>query len=118
MEGNSEMFNYLYNYMVSGMFPLFYEYNKGFDYGKYARLLSKAEYQGVNGMIDWLKGKKYEDAVKLHISSIQSNNLASNILPGNMFYGFHLRTHVQKPRIVQGAFLFTGVQKEMRACMQ
>lgn len=109
MEGNADMFTYLYDYMVYGNFPLFYEYHKGFDYSKYARLLVEAEYWQVDGVIDWIKAKKFETAVEIRITSIDSVDMVNKTLPAGVFYEFHPRVHIDKVYICpRGIFVHRG----------
>lgn len=94
--GNVEMFTYLYDYMTTGVFPLFYQYHKGFDYAKYARLQHEAEVWGVDGMIDWVKGKKYEDAVQIQIEVLDVKPDSRTIIPGSVICEVYPRIKIGK----------------------
>ena len=97
LEGNGEMFDYLYDYMVFGTFPLFFAITTGFDYKKYASLLEQAQYWGIYGMSDWIKKKRFEGAVKIHVNSHEiADNLPNCILSSNLFHEYHPQIHMRK----------------------
>lgn len=120
MEGNGDMFTYLYDYMVYGSFPLFYDYTKGFGYAKYARLLVESEYWQVDGVTDWIKGKKYEGAVGIKVASIDSDGTVNETLPAGAFYEFHPRIQVEKIYICpRDIFVHQGDKRRCGiACMK
>lgn len=96
MEGNADMFTYLYDYMVYDNFPLFYEYHKGFDYAKYARLLAEAQYWQVDGVTAWINEKKFETAVEIKVTSIDSDGMVDRTLSAGVFHEFHPRVDIDK----------------------
>ncbi|TLD21012.1 Potassium channel tetramerization-type BTB domain [Venturia nashicola] len=120
MEGNADMFTYLYDYMVYGSFPLFYDYHKGFAYAKYARLLVEAEYWQVDGVTDWIKGKKFEGAVDINITCIDLEGTVNGTLPAGAFYEFHPRVHVDRIYICpRDIFVHRGDKRRCGiACMK
>jgi hypothetical protein len=96
LEGSGEMFNYLYDYMIEGHYPLFYDYHDGFDYQKYAKLLAAADYWDMEKLQTWIKKMKYEEVVKINISSGETLGPPKGTVQGGVFYEHHPKLSIKK----------------------
>jgi hypothetical protein len=48
------------------IFPLFWSKSEGFDYALYHRVQTEAEVFKVDALHDWIRDKKYLDAIHMH----------------------------------------------------
>jgi hypothetical protein len=48
------------------IFPLFWSKSEGFDYAQYHRVQTEAEVFKVDALHDWIRDKKYLDAIHVH----------------------------------------------------
>lgn len=50
----------------------------------------------VDGLIEWIKAKKFEAGVEIKVTSVDSDELVNKTLPAGAFYEFHPRAHISK----------------------
>ncbi|CAA9965113.1 BTB 2 domain containing protein [Pyrenophora teres f. maculata] len=68
LDTDPEIFEHLLRYMRRpNKFPLFWTRQAGFDYELYSRLESEADFFMLEGLRDWIRDKKYEQAVQVEI---------------------------------------------------
>jgi hypothetical protein len=92
--------------MIEGHYPLFYDYHNGFDYQKYAKLLAAADYWDMEKLQTWIKKKKYEEVVKINISSGETLGPPKGTVQGGIFYEHHPQLSIRKFTCVQKGQLF------------
>ncbi|KAL9054422.1 MAG: hypothetical protein Q9162_004144 [Coniocarpon cinnabarinum] len=69
IDADPDMFRHVLRYLQHGTFPLFWDSEKGFDYGRYAMLLQEARYFGIDALRKWIHEKKFLNAVTIHHTS-------------------------------------------------
>ena len=74
IDANPEIFEHVLSYLRRGIFPLFWDKAKSFDYGKYAELLQEAHYFGIQPLQQWIEAKDFEKAVQINISTSTVEN--------------------------------------------
>jgi hypothetical protein len=68
VDADGALFPYILRYLRSGGLPLFYSTSAGHDHGMYQALLGEAQHIQIERLMDWLRNKKYERAVKIEYS--------------------------------------------------
>jgi hypothetical protein len=69
IDADPDLFEHILNYLRRGVFPLFYDAQKGFDYARYTALLGEARYFGISRLERWISQKKFLEAVRVvHIA--------------------------------------------------
>lgn len=53
----------LIDYIVAGIYPIFYTESDGFNVPKYLQVRQAAEHYGVKGLVEWIDRAKYRDVV-------------------------------------------------------
>ena len=61
----------------------------------------------MDGIANWIKEKKYEQAVEIVVSSSETNELLTHTLPGSSFYEFHPQVRVNKVYLCPRGILST-----------
>jgi hypothetical protein len=71
VDANPDVFQHILNFMRRpSKFPLFWTKNTGFDYALYNNLEAEADYFLLNDLRDWIRQKRYLDAVRITIERI------------------------------------------------
>ena len=78
IDADPEIFKHILRYLRTRAFPLFYSRADGFDYGLYAALLAQAKFFGIPRLADWIRNRKYQEAVRIRTSVNTSMSLMSN----------------------------------------
>ncbi|KAF2183994.1 hypothetical protein K469DRAFT_439100, partial [Zopfia rhizophila CBS 207.26] len=65
---DSNLFEYILQYLQRGVLLVFYNGVKGHDYALYGALLEEARFFGINRLEKWLSEQKYLEAVKVAYS--------------------------------------------------
>jgi hypothetical protein len=61
------------------IFPLFWSKSEGFDYALYHRVQTEAEVFKVDALHDWIRDKKYLDAIHMHtLKAVKEDTRLSN----------------------------------------
>ncbi|KAL2123496.1 hypothetical protein VTJ04DRAFT_3951 [Mycothermus thermophilus] len=69
IDADPDLFEHILNYLRRGVFPLFYDAQKGFDYARYTALLGEARYFGISRLERWISQKKFLEAMRVvHIA--------------------------------------------------
>jgi hypothetical protein len=63
--GDGDLFLHIIRYITSGIFPLFFDRDRGHDVVKYVQLLAEVRYFAIDGLEEWLKDQQYLSAVKI-----------------------------------------------------
>jgi hypothetical protein len=81
LDADPDLFEHLLRFMRRPeVFPLFYTKANGFDYDLYNRLEAEAEYFQVDSLYDWIKDKKYLQAIVTHAYTTEASEL-NKVLP-------------------------------------
>jgi len=72
------MFVHILRYLQRGVYPLFYDRQKGFDYALYLALAAEAKYFGVMRLCEWIEKRRYLKAIKIDYT-IETFDDSSNI---------------------------------------
>jgi hypothetical protein len=65
IDADPDAFQHVLDFMRRpSRFPLFWTKETGFNYALYNKLEAEADYFGLDDLHDWLRGKRYVDAVK------------------------------------------------------
>jgi hypothetical protein len=84
LDADPDLFEHLLRFMRRPeVFPLFYSKANGFDYDLYNRLEAEAEYFQVEPLLDWIKDKRYLQAIVTHTYAADTRNL-NEILPDTL----------------------------------
>ncbi|EXJ53501.1 uncharacterized protein A1O5_13277 [Cladophialophora psammophila CBS 110553] len=81
VDADGALFPYILRYLRSGALPIFYSSFGGHDYGMYQALLGEAQQFQIERLMNWLRNKEYEKAVKIEYSAQEyegSKNLAKS----------------------------------------
>lgn len=110
VDANAEVFQYILDFMRRpSKFPLFWTKETGFDYALYNRLEAEADYFLLHGLRDWLREKRYLDAVKTVVEI--------KTLSGHQLYNFSPRTEYKTNVEVQSFFgSYSGERRYRRPC--
>ena len=65
IDSDPVVFEHILRYLRSSVFPLFYNKDRGFDYGLYAQMLEQARFLGIEKLKGWIEGQGYLKAVKV-----------------------------------------------------
>ncbi|KAL2270524.1 hypothetical protein VTJ83DRAFT_2708 [Remersonia thermophila] len=65
IDADPDMFQHILNYLRRGVFPLFYDEAKGFDYARYVSLLAEARYFQIRRLESWISNKGFLDAIQV-----------------------------------------------------
>jgi hypothetical protein len=80
LDADGDLFEHLLRFMRRPeIFPLFYDTAKGFNYDLYNKLETEAEYFQIELLHEWIKAKKYTQAIKTKISSAAIHNIRNEI---------------------------------------
>jgi hypothetical protein len=91
IDADPELFEHLLRFMRRpGLFPLFYDKAKGFDYNLYNHLEAEAEYFQIDALHDWIKEKNYIKAVEVIVDVSVSEGSGASALQSNQA----LKTHI------------------------
>ena len=66
IDADPALFQHVLRYLRTGMFPIFYDPDKGHDECLYLALLNQALFYQIDRLRDWIAGKSYLDAVTRH----------------------------------------------------
>lgn len=69
VDADGALFPCILRYLRSGALPIFYSSFAGHDYGMYQALLGEAQHLQIPRLMDWLRNKEYEKAVKIEYSA-------------------------------------------------
>lgn len=87
------------NYLRRGIFPLFFDKDKGHDQSRYNAVLTEARYFGISALAEWLAQKRYLDAVKiLRVVNTLSSNTEATVFCNNL----PSDTAVEKTQVATG----------------
>lgn len=60
----TDSFTHVFDYIVHGVYPIFFASGRFHQIGEYAKVLAEADYFQVEGLAKWLREKKYLQAFK------------------------------------------------------
>ncbi|KAL1841480.1 hypothetical protein VTJ49DRAFT_7035 [Mycothermus thermophilus] len=84
IDADPNMFEHILNYLRRGVFPLFYDEAKGFDYARYVSLLAEARYFQIRRLENWINNKGFLDAVQVvHTSQVYDDTPPADVTPAN-----------------------------------
>ncbi|RAL06902.1 uncharacterized protein BO97DRAFT_447229 [Aspergillus homomorphus CBS 101889] len=72
IDADPDLFEHLLRYLRRGIFPIFYDRQKGHDYPKYFALLEEAKYFGIGELVTWLENGTYLRAVDIGYQPIST----------------------------------------------
>ncbi|KAF1944344.1 hypothetical protein EJ02DRAFT_452460 [Clathrospora elynae] len=79
VDADPDTFEHLLGFMRRpAKFPLYWTKKDGFDYALYSRLEVEADYFMLEGLRDWIKGKKYANAIKTTRTSKTCNTVTDS----------------------------------------
>ncbi|CAI9627976.1 unnamed protein product [Alternaria burnsii] len=113
MDADPDLFEYLLRFMRRPeVFPLFYNKMNGFDYDLYNRLQAEALYFQMDTLYEWIKDKRYLNAIKVKTSSLDIrvvhslDHVQQEILPVHKTEELHVVPRTRKvylcPRQIAG----------------
>ena len=102
LDANPELFEHLLQFMRRpSKFPLFWSKDRGFDYDLYHRLQTEAEYFQMDALYQWIKDKKYKNAITTWVHSPKVVQIEAYVPPAFMNGDFsESRQFVTKTRQV------------------
>jgi len=65
IDADPVVFGHVLDYLRRGVFPVFFDKERGHDHGKYHSLLAEARYFGIPALSQWIAEKRYLDAVRI-----------------------------------------------------
>ena len=65
VDADPELFEHILRYLRHGVYPLFWDRQKGFDLGLYVALQREAEFYGIAQLEHWIKHQTYTKAVRV-----------------------------------------------------
>ncbi|MCJ1479066.1 hypothetical protein MMC13_007750 [Lambiella insularis] len=65
IDADGDVFEHILQHLRSGMFPVFYDRNKGHDYAMYAAVYQQADYWGADKLAEWIQTGMYLQMVKV-----------------------------------------------------
>ncbi|QPH16129.1 hypothetical protein C2857_000691 [Epichloe festucae Fl1] len=91
IDSDPSLFEHILRYLRHSVCPIFYDQVRGHDFGLYLALQAEASYFGIPRLHDWLKNKRYFEAIHLSYAiemdeDYSSKNFTSNSGTAVEFY--------------------------------
>lgn len=64
IDADPDLFTHILRYLRTGMYPLFYDADRGHDEPQYLALLNQAKFYEISKLEDWLASKSYFDVAQ------------------------------------------------------
>ncbi|KAG5914782.1 hypothetical protein E4U42_000304 [Claviceps africana] len=68
IDADPSLFEHILRFLRHNTFPLFYDQERGHDFGLYVALLGEAKYFGISRLQKWLEDKTYLQAIQVQQS--------------------------------------------------
>ncbi|MCJ1329213.1 hypothetical protein MMC10_005891 [Thelotrema lepadinum] len=65
VDADGDQFGHILTYLLHCKFPLFWDKASGFEFEKYARLASQADFFGVDALKNWIKNENFKTVVEV-----------------------------------------------------
>ena len=100
LDADPDLFEHLLRFMRRpNVFPVLYTANDGFNYDMYIRLQNEAEYFEINTLRDWIKNKRYLDAVKVIVDPPiikDASTITGEVMPSNRSVDYRVVPRTKK----------------------
>ncbi|KAK8217963.1 hypothetical protein IWZ01DRAFT_537631 [Phyllosticta capitalensis] len=68
VDADPDLFAHILRFLRRGVYPVFFDVEKGHDYALYTALHEEARFFGIDNLFKWLEGKRYMKVVKVQAS--------------------------------------------------
>lgn len=100
VDADPELFKHILRYLRDGQYPLFYETNSGFDYGKYHDLLLESKQLKIQKLVDWIEQEKFKEVVKVSFQTYKMMDVVDSFYMNEYMQELNQK-YIQEPCSVQ-----------------
>lgn len=77
IETGAHIFEHILRYLRTGVLPVFYDKSTGHDFVLYQALLEESMYFAIDRLEEWLRKRKYLDAIEIHYLATETQDRKS-----------------------------------------